>query len=417
MTTTPKITAILAVPGFAPPGLSPPNEAETAGEEPRYLPPPRELVSIGLVLDGREVVWGDCLVTPGQLSDKERPFQARAALASIQKTIPRILRGAALDNFPFVAYRLDTFMETSPQAGQVGLIHPAIRYGLSQALLRVAAKARQTSLIQAMIDMYDLPQPAQLSPPPLQAEAGYPPAALPDSVLLSQARSISLTPPGQDAPAELGGSSEIVQRQIRQVRQALDALHPSQAEPGEDAHSQYIIHLNAAGGLGDLYKNDFGKIMGALFGLQAAAGAHTLQVEDPILKYASHLQIEVTAELKDYLRMRRMAVQLVAGSKIDSLKDIQMVIDQQGADLVRLRPYRLGSLHQTLKAISLCREHQIGVLLEVGTIESARSIHMLAQLALAAQPDLITAEAGAGTPPSLLALHNEMARLVAWPGE
>jgi methylaspartate ammonia-lyase len=413
MTSSPKITSILAVPGFAPPPVAGGLPSE---DEPASLP--REMVSIGLVLDGQEVIWGDCLLTAGLLPEKEHPFNAREALTTIQKTLPRFLRGAALDNFPAIAQKIDTHLEQTGQTGQVRLIHPALRYGLQQALLGVAARKRQTGVIQAIADMYGFPTPPN-TPPPLHLEAGYPPLSLKRSPLLRQAASIGLTTSAEDVETELGKAGQILQRHVRALREELNAIRKSASNgsASEEAADLPAIHLNVRGGLGKLYDNQFGKIMGALFGLEAAAAAYTLRVEDPLLMDASLTHTNTIKELKNYLQLRRMKAKLVIGSHIRSLKNIQDIIDDdQAAHMVRLRTANFGSLHQTIKAIAACREKGMPVLLEAGAIETGRSIQTLAQLAMATQPDFVTAEPGTITAPSLLALHSEMARLTAWSG-
>ena len=417
MTNRPKITSILAVPGFAPPGATGLGIASLPADDEPLLP--REMVSIGLVLDGQEVIWGDCLLTAGRLSEKERPFKAREALATIQKTLPQFLRGAALDDFPAIAQKMDTHLEQTAQIGQLRLIHPAIRYGLQQALLGVAARAHQTTIVQAIARMYGFPSPPNTAPP-LHLEAGYPPQSLKQSPLLRQAGSIGLTTSAEDAETELGRSSQILQRHVRAVREALNALQwsgsngnaPSEAETADLP----AIHLNLRGGLGTLYDNEFGKIMGSLFGLESAASVYTLRVEDPLLMYASLTHTNTMKELKHYLQLRRMKVELVIGGHVRSLKNVQDIIDGQAAHMIRLRTADFGSLHQVIKAIAACQEKDMAVLLEVGAIETGRSVQTLAQVALASQPDFVTAEPGTVGTPSLLALHSEMARLTAWSG-
>jgi methylaspartate ammonia-lyase len=89
------------------------------------------------------------------------------------------------------------------------------------------------------------------------------------------------------------------------------------------------------------------------------------------------------------------------------LADVAQFIEVGAAHLIELVPSRLGTVQQSIQAIQICRQAQIGVLLCPTTDPFA------SQLALAVQPDLIMAFWEPNSQ-NIAKIYNEMARTIAW---
>ncbi|NHZ72723.1 MAG: hypothetical protein GWP17_06540, partial [Aquificales bacterium] len=203
---------------------------------------------------------------------------------------------------------------------------------------------------------------------------------------------------------QLGTNGERLQQFIRQLAELITRVGHSSYQP--------TIHLDAAGSLGQLFDNDAGRVLGALYGLEQAAKPYQLRVVDPVLLDAQEAQIELMCQLMEYVRMRRMNVQLAASTGINSLADVEAFVQAEAVHLLTLSMPDLGSIHQVIEAIMICQKGKTAtsttnILLE-GPAETA--VHV----ALAAQPDLLAASAGPHGRRALSTVHDEMTRTLVW---
>jgi methylaspartate ammonia-lyase len=113
-------------------------------------------------------------------------------------------------------------------------------------------------------------------------------------------------------------------------------------------------------------------------------------------------------QLKEYVSLRRMKLQLVA--TVHSPADARAMIESDAAHMIHLNVPRLGSLHQAIEAVLAGRQKGVGVLLGNIPVNSGDSARFAAHLALATQPDLLMVQSGQG---AVLA-HNEMALTLTW---
>lgn len=119
-------------------------------------------------------------------------------------------------------------------------------------------------------------------------------------------------------------------------------------------------------------------------------------------------QIKALSQLRDYLRMRRMSLQLVAGAKIHTLDDVRAIARAEAAHMLHLVMPRLGTIQELVLAIQACQSNDVGILLE-GT-----SSAFTAQTALATQPDILTYPPDRPGDGGFATFHDEMARTLAW---
>ena len=423
----PLITAVLAVPGFS----WRHDQAATTSSQPGP-----STLSIGLVLDDERVAWGVCPFAPGN------PFDIDTAANTIRQHVAPALQGEPLASFRELAAKIDALTETvtvhetlprperdnqaatfsrrdlfsgrlwspdpasesAPPTREITAKQPidaALRYGVSQALLAAVAMTQNKTLAETVTTEYTLPIPlsavathAWVRPP-----AGDDATAI-GGLLSHQVASLGYTIAGNNDKAPPGVSGESLQQQVRRLQTQIAA-----AAPGY----QPVIHLDLKGEFGRLFDDNPGKILGALYGLEQAAGPYLVRVVDPVIMDSREAQIEILRQLKEYLRMRRMRLQLGAAAWIDSGDDANAFIQAGAAHAIQLEAPRLGSLHHTIEAILACREQSVTCLL--AGADDGRSAQILAHVALATRPDVIIAPASPG---GLALIHDEMARTLAW---
>jgi len=391
MTQSPKITTILAVPGLSPVA----QQAASPG-----------IISIGLVLDGQTVVWGDCLAAGATCPDAPPPFAIKAGFQTIQTVIAPALRQESLTHFRPLAQKIDQLSESTPSGED--LIHPALRYGLSQALLAAVARTHDVTMAERLATEYDLPRPAQ--PIPIQTEIEALALATTKPLILRRLAAFSHTPAITDPAADLGRNGEYLQRYTRRLKTQISQTYPQTDPPS----SSPAIHLTLRGGLGQLYEHNIGRVLGDLVGLEKTTSPYHLRVEDPLLLDSRPAHLEALADLKAYLRLRQMETDLVAAGWVDSLDAVKAVIEADAAHMLRLTLPALGGLDQTITAILACQGHGLGVLLDPDPAATPRTTEIALHLALATQPTLLTTAPPPTNLTDLATIHNEMTRLLTW---
>jgi methylaspartate ammonia-lyase len=421
MSRSPLITSILTIPGLSTSNQGLGTIKQRAGT-----------ILVGIVIDESKIAWGSCEdIKVDEPPEFQSPFLFSDGMAIIEARIVPLLVGQKLTNFRDLAARIEALRETvtikkpisQPEKGSQGIsrraiitgflsrseagaapaleeqqeverpIHPALRHGLSQALLSAVSMVQDVPVVEVIAKEFELPLPSMAVPLQMPIKRGQS-IRIPDQVT-----ALAYTVSGIDPVDSLGPNSERIQRFIRRLRERLiDA----------DQHCRISIHLDAKGSLGKLYGHDLGKILGALNGLEQAAAPCLIRVQDPLIMDDLDAQIKVLGQLRDYLRMRRMSLQLVAGAKINSLAAVRAFVQAKSAHMLRLVMPQIGAVQELVLAVQACQLGDVGVLMEV--IPSATT----SQVALATQPDVLTYPADRPGDVSVAVLYNEMARTLSW---
>jgi methylaspartate ammonia-lyase len=287
-------------------------------------------------------------------------------------------------------------------------------------------------MLEVISQEYGLPLPATAVP--LHAEMGQPHAAEP-LIISHRIASLGYTILSQDPETQLGHNSELLQRYVRHLRDQIVILAPDDVA-GRSHHPSLVtghwslitglasdltgtpyhpvIHLDVRGALGRLYDDNPGKILGALYGLEQTAAPYQVRLANPVLNEGEPPQtnIGLMRQLKEYVSLRRMKLQLVA--TVHSPADARAVIESGAAHMIQLNVPRLGSLSQAIEIVLAGRQKGMGVLLGNMPVNSGDSARFAAHLALATQPELLMVQASQGGDAGIVLAHNEMARALAW---
>ncbi|MCP4424702.1 MAG: hypothetical protein GY803_09435, partial [Chloroflexi bacterium] len=207
---------------------------------------PQKIVSVGLVLDGERVAWGNCVADGRDAIGHPPRFAAVDGAISIQESVVPALQGQSLSSFRELAAiveslteqvtitqslpqpepgasvkkisRRDLFTgrlwspEPKPRTKQVIIerpLHPAIRFGVSQALLKAAAMTRNLTIAELIADEYGLSLPP--SPVPIHLETSGDKDAI-NQALHLQVASVGYRLPGKEPIEELGNNGVILQQ-------------------------------------------------------------------------------------------------------------------------------------------------------------------------------------------------------------
>ena len=431
----------------------------------RHVREVAEAVSVGLLLGDassdsssrRGVAWGDCAaVAYAAHAGRDPVFRTADAISTIRSKVLPVLEGREITSFREMVAEIeglttkarvrarqpdrgaDARKEQPSDAGEEGLsrrdlltapfrllrsegsgevsqepeqarptryvtverpLHAAIRYGVSQALLKAVAQARQVTLAEVIADEWELPQPGR--PVPLHAQCGSERRKNVDKMIVRRVDSLphALV---EDIPAQLGEDGEALVTYVRWLKDRIDELRGPDYRPA--------IHLDVHGALGRIYENNMGRILGYLYRLESSVQPLTLRLESPVVMESRAAQIESLKTLRDYIRFRNMAVEIVADEWANTLDDIRAFIDAQAADMIQIKMPDLGGLHNTVEAVLACKEANIGAFLGGSCAETDLSARVAAHVALATQPTMVMARPGMGVDEAVSIVQNEMTR-------
>jgi methylaspartate ammonia-lyase len=389
-------------------------------------------IQLGIVIGDSRIAWGTCEdVQVGDRPDFQSPFSIEEGIAFIEEKINPLLVGQKLVTFRHLASVVESIRETvtiskpvpqperrsqivsrraiisgflsSSEADesvaateQITIeraIHPAIGHGLSQALLSAVSMVRGVTVAEIIAEEFDLPIPSTAVDLQMPIQRGQ------KLQLHDQISALSYAVGRTDFEESLGPNGERIQRFVRQLRESL--VEAGYARP-------MTIHLDTAGGLGQIFGQDIGKVLGALYGLEQAAKPCLVRVQDPLILDDLDSQIEALGQLRSYIRMRGMSLQLVASAGIHTLSDIRSFVQAEAVHVLHLQMSRLGTIQELIVASQECRARDMRILLE-GAPSAVTS-----QVALAMQPDLLTYPRDRPAGASIAAFHNEMARTLTW---
>lgn len=262
-------------------------------------------------------------------------------------------------------------------------LHPALRLAVEQALLAAEAAWRGQSQAAVLASAFD--RALAPAPPALQLAIRGGQALQ----VLTEVKALAYMTKSAEPQRALGRSGEKLQAFVRQLA----------AQTRVSKTPILTLQVDVRGALGQLFDNNLGQILGALYGLEQAAKPLLVRIVDPLPPTAG---MEQLAELRELIRFRRMAMELVARAELNSAVDVRTIVEAEAVDMVWLELERLGSLAEVMVAAQIAQSAETDVIVGAGPPE------LLAQVAWAAGPALVAAP---DDQTGLAALVNEMRRL------
>ncbi|GJM41848.1 MAG: hypothetical protein DHS20C20_21300 [Ardenticatenaceae bacterium] len=338
----------------------------------------RSQLTVGVALSDGQRFWADCVDVPAaSRMDETAVFDPIQAANHIQHLIEPVWLGQTVAEFRPLAQKLlpltETFTYTKvppphpePATGAVSRrqlisgfladdaptllqkesvkvkrpLHPAMQYGLTAALLPAVAAANRVSVTKLVAQEYGVE--LEETAVPLQMPLNDQNVQAAQTILTAHVASVGYTTGKENHKAILGENGERLQQHVRQIAAWLPSLDPS---------FQPTIHLDLRGGLGELFENNGGKVLGAIYGLEQATKPYTLLIQNPIWHHDLVAQIIYSKDLTSYLRIRRMNTKLVADAWVDSLETAEQFSDPKICHMIHLELPRLGNLDVGITAV------------------------------------------------------------------
>jgi methylaspartate ammonia-lyase len=358
-----------------------------------------EALSVELELSTGETATGDCCAVQYSGAGGRDPlFRAGAYRSVVEGPVAESLRGRDAAAFEANA----TLLEETAGAGVDGdQLHTAIRYGVSQALLDAAARARGTTMTDVLADVYDV-EPAT-EPVPVFGQSGDERRTNAEKMLL---KGVPVLPHG------LFNSVEKVGERGDRLVEYLRWLSERAARvDGYDPR----FHVDVYGILGELFGPPYDRpeVVEYFADLRDAAAPYPLQIEGPMDEGSREAQIHAMATLRDGLAAAGVGVDLVADEWCNTFEDVEAFVDAGAADVVQVKTPDLGGIHRSAEAVLACRGTDTRAYLGGTCNETDVSARACAHVALATRAAQVLAKPGMGFDEGFMIVTNEMRRTLA----
>jgi len=354
-----------------------------------------ESISILLELDNGDFAVGDCAAVQYSGAGGRDPlFLASHFIPLLENKIRPLLCARDPQAFLENARFFDTLLIDGKP------LHTALRYGLSQALLDAAAKARGKLKAEIVCEDYALPMSD--SRLPLFAQSGDDRYDGVDKMILRQ---VDALPHGliNSVETKLGRDGEKLLDYVRWLKDRIISLR-------SDESYRPALHIDVYGTIGLAFNNDVERIAEYLCTLEDAAAPFSFYLEGPVDAGSKPAQIELLKAIKEALAQRESQVRIVADEWCNTVQDVRDFVDADCCHMVQIKTPDLGSVHNTIDAVLYCKKAGVEAYQGGTSNETDVSARCCMHVAQAVQPDRVLVKPGMGFDEAMCIVSNEMAR-------
>ena len=278
-----------------------------------------------------------------------------------------------------------------------------MRYGVSQALLDAAARARRTTMAEVVREEYSTG--TELVPRPIFAQSGDDRYGAVDKMILKR---IDSMPHGliNSVEGKLGADGRLLGDYVTFLRRRVLELR-------SDSTYMPRLHIDTYGTVGLALGHDVDTVADYLAGLGGLADPFRLRVEHPVDAGSREAQIEFYAKLRAALSHRTPRVELVVDEWCNTLEDIELFCAAGAADVIHVKTPDLGGIGNTVEALLLARRSGLAAYCGGSCNDTDISARVCAQVAMACAADQVLARPGMGLDEGVMIVRNEMRRTAA----
>lgn len=359
---------------------------------------PGESISVMIELEDGQIAFGDCAAVQYSGAGGRDPlFLAEEFIPLIEGEIKERLVGKETANFKELAEEVDK-MEIDGKR-----LHTAIRYGLTQALLDAAAKAKKVTMAEVIKEEYDTG--IDLKRIPIFTQSGDDRYTNADKMIIKEA---DVMPHGlfNNVEEKLGLKGEKLIEYVEWLRDRVLKYRVN-----EDYNP--VFHIDVYGTIGELLDDDIEKMTEYLGRLEEAAKPFLLRIEGPMDVGSREAQMEAMRDLRASLEKEGITVELVADEWCNTLEDVKYFAENKAGHMIQVKSPDLGGINNSIEALLFCNEIGIGAYLGGTCNETSRSAEICANIAIACGATQVLAKPGMGVDEGIMIINNEMNRVLA----
>ena len=359
-----------------------------------------EAVSVMIVLEDGQVAYGDCAAVQYSGAGGRDPlFLADDFIPVIEQEIKPLLVGRELSSFRQLAGEVDSMIDA--KTGK--LIHTALRYGVTQAILDAVAKAKHKLMCEVVAEEYNtVVSTEEINIFTQSGDNRYDNA---DKMIIKGAQVLphALI---NNVEEKLGKDGELLLEYVTWLKNRILSLRTS------DAYNP-VMHIDVYGTIGAAFDNDTEKMVSYFAKLEKAAAPIKLRIEGPMDVDDREKQMLALKEMTARLHEEKINVEVVADEWCNTLDDIKYFADNNAGDMLQIKTPDLGGINNTIEAVLYCQEKGVGAYQGGTCNETDRSAQVCVHLAMATKPVQMLAKPGMGVDEGFMIVYNEMQRILA----
>ncbi|KUM24100.1 3-methylaspartate ammonia-lyase [Mesorhizobium loti] len=356
---------------------------------------PASSLSIGLVLTDDVVVWGDMMGVQYSGAGGRDPLFDTTQIWDLTSRVlaPRLLDVDASRYLDACAKVFELFQQKR--------LPLAIKYGVSQALLRAAAHLHRTSMAEIVCSEFNLPLPTRRVP--IYCQSGDAREINVDKMIL---KAVDVLPHGLINSRQkfgVGGQSflEFVKWVAKRTREiGRPGYHP-------------VLHFDVYGWIGQEIGLEPQRIADFICKVADTVPEFTLNIESPADFGSTQAQIENYAKIVSLLANRGSNARIVVDERCNTLEDIRLFAEAQATHLVQIKTPDVGSIADTARAVLICKANHVGAYVGGSCTETDLSAQACVHISVATQADMMLAKPGMGFDEAFSIVGNEQNRLLA----
>ena len=228
---------------------------------------PGEAISVGLLLEDDSIAYGDCAAVQYSGAGGRDPlFLAKDFIPYIEEHLVEKLIGLDVSEFRKNAEKFDKLEINGKR------IHTAIRYGLTQALLNATALTNRLTIAEVIRKEYEIDENFY-EPIPVFTQSGDDRYNNADKMIL---KSSDVLPHALiNNISKIGENGEVLLNYVNWLKNRIVCLNNNE-------NYLPVIHLDVYGTIGQIFENDYDKIVNYLLKLEQVAHPYKVRVEGPI---------------------------------------------------------------------------------------------------------------------------------------
>lgn len=359
-----------------------------------------ESILLMLILEDGQIACGDCAaVQYSGAGGRDSLFLAEDFIPVIERVIAPKLTGLNISEFKVIAAEIDRL--TDECTGK--LIHTAIRYGVTQALLDAAAKSQKRLMAEVIADEYGTEvSDAEI---PIFTQCGDNRYDNVDKMIIKGAQ---VLPHGliNNVDTRLGRKGELLTDYLRWIKKRIDGLRPYQ-------DYMPVLHFDVYGTIGIAFDDDMGRIIDYIKLLENEAYPLKLRIEGPVDAGDREAQMLVLRDLTEFMGQEGLTTQIVADEWCNTLDDVKYFADNRAGHMIQIKTPDLGGINNVAEAVLYCKQNGVGAYQGGTCNETDRSAQVCTHIAMAVKPDQMLAKPGMGVDEGYMTVYNEMQRILA----
>lgn len=358
-----------------------------------------EAVSIMLVLEDGQVAVGDAAaVQYSGTGGRDDLFLSDDGIQVLETQIIPLLIGRDISKFRPIAEEISALKIDGK------LIHTALRYGLSQALLDAAAKANQITMAEVVRKEYKLTSNVYHRIP-MFAQTGDDRYNNVDKMIMKE---IEVMPHAliNNIEKKLGFHGEILKEYIAWLRgRVIQLRNRPDYTP--------IFHIDVYGTIGTIFDNNVQKIYEYIKELEELAAPFALRIEGPVDAGNRRDTMVALRDITSLIDHNHSKVEIVADEWCNTLDDVKYFADNKAGHMLQVKTPDLGGVNNIIEALIYCKEHNIGAYSGGTCNETNISAEVTTNIAIACDAKQCLAKPGMGTDEGIMIVNNVMNRTLA----